>query len=170
MSLVKCSPAVLLDTMSAPLSGRRVPGWCAEVLLDCADVFECVLRRLDPRSAVALARTCSAAHSHHFMVIGANPSLLGAVAGNADRALTRTALMGWFALTISEASTIKHAMYARRAGRGFYYLYSGDAFAQATATIGQQWASRVAQRRARSTPFARPCPHTDAVKRTRAWP
>ena len=161
---------MFLDNMtSAPLTSRRVPCGATEALLDCTDVFECILRRLDPQSAISLSRTCSAAHSRFYAVFGANPPLLAAVAGNADRALTKTAMVGWFALTSFEASAIKHAVYARKAG-GFYYLYGSNAFTQATAIIGRQWASRVAQRRARSTPLARPCPRIDAVKRTCAWP
>ena len=99
-----------------------------DTVLGCADLFECMIRWLDPRSAVALNRTCSASHTSMRAAFLNSPSLLATVAHNtAGKAMTKTSMMGWFALTSPEASAIKHAVYVRNGG-GFYYLYSGDAF------------------------------------------
>jgi hypothetical protein len=143
--------------IAAPATGP--PLLTRAVLCSCADVYECILRELDPQSAIALSQTCSAAYKLYHAVLDTSPSLLATVASNADRALTKSAIMGWFALTSSEASGIHHAVYLRRAG-GVYFLYSGDAFRQAAATVGRQWPGRVALRRARSTPSIRKYPYS----------
>ena len=122
-----------------------------ESLLACPDLVETLLRHLDHVSIVALSRTCSAARTAQRAAIRASPSLLAAAARNADRALTKTALMGWFALTSCEADALPRAMYARtRPGGGFYYLYRDDAFDGATAVVaarGGTWAERLDRRR-----------------------
>ena len=135
----------------------RTPRWmvscrvCMEALMSCPDLVETLLRHLDHVSSVALSRTCSAARTAQRAAIRANPSLLAAAARNADRALTKTALMGWFALTSCEADALPRAMYARtRPGGGFYYLYRDDAFDGATAVVaarGGTWAERLDRRR-----------------------
>ena len=122
-----------------------------EALLSCPDLVETLIRHLDHTSSVALNRTCSAARTAQRAAIRSNPSLLAAAARNADRALTKTALMGWFALTSCEADALPRAMYARtRPGGGFYYLYSDDAFDHAATVVaarGGMWAERIDRRR-----------------------
>ena len=92
-----------------------------------------------------------AARAAQRAAIRASPSLLAAAARNADRALTKTALMGWFALTSSEADALPRAKYARaRPGGGFYYLYRADAFDRAAEVVAARdgmWASRLDRRR-----------------------
>ena len=44
------------------------------------------------------------------------------------RALTKTELMGWFALSSAEANALPRSQYVGRAGGGFYFLYRQPAF------------------------------------------
>ena len=132
-----------------------------DIVLGCADLFECVVRWLDPRSAVALGRMCSASHTSLCAAFVNRPSLLATMAHNAEKAMTKTSMIGWFALTSPEASAIKHAVYVRRGG-GFYYLYRGDAFEQAVAVVGRHWAGRVARRGTWSATGISPCLRVDA--------
>ena len=139
-----------------------------DTVLGCADLFECMVRWLDPRSAVALNRTCSASHTSMRAAFLNSPSLLATVAHNtAGKAMTKTSMMGWFALTSPEASAIKHAVYVRNGG-GFYYLYSGDAFEQAVAVVGKDRAERVARRCTWSATRIHPYPRVDAAMRLNA--
>ena len=135
----------------------------AEALLSCPDLVETLLSLLDHVSSVALSRTCSAALAAQRAAIRANPLLLAAAARNADRAFTKTALMGWFALTSTEADALPRTRHHRRGG-GYYYLYRDAAFDRAAAVIGARdglWAERRARRR--------PWPAAAEPKRPRAW-
>lgn len=107
-----------------------------EMILSCPDLAETVLRNLDHISIVALGRTNSVARTAVQAAIRDNPSLLAVAARNADRPLTKTALMGWFALTRSEADALPRSVYARRRpGGGCYFLYRAAAFERAVAIV-----------------------------------
>lgn len=135
-----------------------------EVLLSCPDLVETLLCHIDHASSVALGRTCSAARTAQRAAIRANPLLLAAAARNADRALTKTTLMGWFALTSREADALPRAVYARRRpGGGCYYLYRDDAFDRAATVVAARdgmWAERLDRRQswAKAGELKRPPP------------
>ena len=76
------------------------------------------------------------------------PDLLVRAACNAG-ALTKTQLMGWFALTSLEADALPRSQYMRLRGPGFYFLYRAAAFDQALyGCLGsaKEWEARLRAR------------------------
>lgn len=136
-----------------------------ETVLDCTDLAILVLGGLDPASMVALGRVSRSVRAARSAAIGASPRLLVQIAENA-RALTKTQLMGWFALSSAEADALPRAQYMRRAG-GFYFLYRQPAFKQVldgrekTILTGvADWNARLKKRQA----------HADTSARSRSYP
>ena len=97
-------------------------------VLEQLDLAVLVLGGLDPASMVALGRVSRNVRAARDAAISAAPRLLVQAAENAG-ALTKTHLMGWFALTSAEADALPRARYMRRGG-GYYFLYRQSAFEQ----------------------------------------
>ena len=113
----------------------------------CADTAGCILSSLDHTSIVALSRACRAMRSAVHTSIHVQPLLLAAAARNAGRPLTKTTLMGWFALESTEADSLSRSVHARRRPGGrVYYLYRGDTFESAVAIVAGVWIERVRMR------------------------
>ena len=102
----------------------------AEAILESEDLMSLVVVYIDPTSIVALGRVCRNARTGLRAAIRGTPDLLVKVACNAG-ALTKTQLMGWFALTSPEADALPRSQYVRLRGPGFYFLYRAAAFDQA---------------------------------------
>ena len=117
-------------------------------MLECVDVASCIMEHLEPASIVALARVGRGVRAAQRGAIRGTPRLLVAAACNVG-ALTKTQLMGWFALTSAEANTLPRARYVRMRGSGFYFLYREGAFELALSAIlkgADEWEARVRAR------------------------
>ena len=106
----------------------------ATSVLECVDVASCIVEHLEPASIVALARVGRGVRAAQRDAIRGAPRLLVAAACNRG-ALTKTQLMGWFALTSAEANALPRARYVRMRGGGFYFLYREGAFELALSAI-----------------------------------
>ena len=112
------------------------------------DLASLVAEYLDPTSIVALGRTSRGVRAALRAAIRGVPSLLVRAACNAD-ALTKTQLMGWFALTSLEADALPRSQYVRLQGPGFYFLYRAAAFDQALDDClgsAKEWEARLRAR------------------------
>lgn len=99
-------------------------------VFESADLIEVVLGHLDPMSIVALGRVNRGVRAAQRVALRGDPRLLVQAAENA-RSLTKTQMMGWFALRSAEADTMPRSQYVRRrCSGGFYYLYREPAFAR----------------------------------------
>ena len=95
-------------------------------LLETTDVAALVLGHLDTTSMVALSCVSRAVRAAQRGAISHSPQLLVTAAVNAH-ALTKSQLMGWFALQSVEADMLPRTRHKRLAG-GFYFLYQKPAF------------------------------------------
>ena len=95
-------------------------------VLEYEDVTTLIFRRLDTTSMVALGRVSRAVRAAQRSAIRNSPDLLVVAALNAS-ALTKSQLMGWFALKSAEADMLPRTRHKRRAG-GSYFLYRKPAF------------------------------------------
>jgi len=136
------------------------------VVLESDDLASLVTEHLDHTSIVALGRVSQGVRSALRSAIRGSPHLLARAARNAG-ALTKTQLMGLFALTSAEADALPRSQYVRLRGPGFYYLYRGAAFEHALAVLVSvnEWEARLRARAAADTL------HGGAVreKRSSAW-
>ena len=137
------------------------------VVLESEDLASLIAEHLDPTSIVALSRVSRDVRAALRAAIRGAPSLLVRAACNSG-ALTKTQLMGWFALTSVEADTLPRSQYVRLRGSGFYFLYRTAAFGQALADFlgsAEEWEARL---RARGTIAT---PHGGSVgrKRSPSW-
>ena len=139
-----------------------------EMIFQSEDLTSLVAEYLDPTSIVALGRTSRGVRAALRAAIRGAPSLLVRAACNAD-ALTKTQLMGWFALTSLEADALPRSQYARVRGSGFYFLYRAAAFHKALSRVllsAEEWEARLRARVAT-------CPSSPGGwvghKRSRAW-
>ena len=117
------------------------------VLLETIDVAALVIGHLDAKSVVALGRTSRDVRAAQRSAIHDSPQLLVSAASNACM-LTKSQMMGWFALCGSEADELPRERYLRRAG-GYYFLYGQSAFDQVLGThlAGvAEWEARLAAR------------------------
>jgi hypothetical protein len=120
----------------------------AEAILESEDLMSLVVVYIDPTSIVALGRVCRNARTGLRAAIRGTPDLLVKVACNAG-ALTKTQLMGWFALTSPEADALPRSQYVRLRGPGFYFLYRAAAFDQALDDClgsAKEWEARLRAR------------------------
>ena len=88
-----------------------------EVVLESEDLMRLIVEHLDPTSIVALGRVSRDARTALRAAIRGAPDLLVRAACNAC-ALTKTQLMGWFALTSAEADALPRSQYMRLRGSG----------------------------------------------------
>ena len=82
-----------------------------------------------------------------------SPQLLVAAALNSD-VLTKSRLMGWFALQSAEADTLPRTRHKRLAG-GFYFLYGQPAFECVLGTYlcnAKEWEERLQLRQVKPPP------------------
>ena len=84
-----------------------------EVVLESEDLMRLIVEHLDPTSIVALGRVSRDARTALRAAIRGAPDLLVRAACNAC-ALTKTQLMGWFALTSLEADALPRSQYVRQ--------------------------------------------------------
>lgn len=120
----------------------------AEAVLESVDLMSLVVTYLDPTSIVALGRVSRNARTGLRAAIRGAPDLLVRAACNAG-ALTKTQLMGWFALTSPEADALPRSQYVRLRGPGFYFLYRAAAFDQALDNClgsANEWEARLRAR------------------------
>ena len=120
----------------------------AEAILEGEDLMSLIMEPLAPTSIVALGRVCRNARTGLRAAIRGTPDLLVKGARNAG-ALTKTQLMGWFALTSLEADALPRSQYVRLRGPGFYFLYRAAAFDQALdGCLGsaKEWEARLRAR------------------------
>ena len=121
-----------------------------QAMLESEDITSLITEQLDPTSIVALGRVSRDVRAALRVAIRGSPSLLVRAARNAE-ALTKTQLMGFLALTSTEADALPRSQYVRLRGSGFYYLYRAAAFDLALANVlgsGEAWEERL---RARGT-------------------
>ena len=142
-------------------------------LLETADVAELVLGHLDTTSMVALSCVSRAVRVAQRGAISHSPKLLVTAALNAH-ALTKSQLMGWFALQSVEADMLPRTRHKRLAG-GFYFLYQKPAFESVLGSYlgnGKDWEERLRLRQAkppspkrhcRKRPTARPASSTRRI-------
>ena len=119
-----------------------------EVVLESEDLMRLIVEHLDPTSIVALGRVSRDARTALRAAIRGAPDLLVRAACNAC-ALTKTQLMGWFALTSAEADALPRSQYVRLRGSGFYFLYRAAAFDQAFVDClvsAEEWEARLRAR------------------------
>ena len=127
---------------------KTKPDMTAEAVLESQDLMSLIMEHLDPTSIVALSRVSSDARAAVRAAIRGTPDLLVKGARNAG-ALTKTQLMGWFALTSLEADALPRSQYMRLRGPGFYFLYRAAAFDQALyGCLGsaKEWEARLRAR------------------------
>ena len=120
----------------------------AEAVLEGEDLMSLIMEPLAPTSIVALGRVSRDARAAVRAAIRRAPDLLVKAACNAG-ALTKTQLMGWFALTSLEADALPRSQYMRLRGPGFYFLYRAAAFDQALdGCLGsaKEWEARLRAR------------------------
>lgn len=120
----------------------------AEAILESEDLMSLIVTYLDPTSIMALGRVSRSARTGLRAAIRGAPDLLVRAACNAA-ALTKTQLMGWFALTSFEADALPRSKYKRLRGRGYYFLYRAAAFDQALdGCLGsaKEWEARLRAR------------------------
>ena len=120
----------------------------AEAILESEDLMSLIMEHLDPTSIVALGRVSRSARTGLRAAIRGAPDLLVRAACNAG-ALTKTQLMGWFALTSPEADALPRSQYVRLRGHGFYFLYRAAAFDQALNNClrtANEWEARLRAR------------------------
>ena len=99
-------------------------------VFESADLIGVVLGHLDPMSIVALGCINRGVRAAQRVALRGDPRLLVQAAENA-RSLTKTQMMGWFALRSAEADALPRSQYVRRrCSGGFYYLYRQPAFAR----------------------------------------
>ena len=101
-----------------------------EVVLESEDLTSLIVECLDPTSIVALGRVSRNVRTALRAAIRGAPNLLVRAACNAGT-LTKTQLIGWFALTSLEADALPRSQYVRLRGPGFYFLYRAAAFDRA---------------------------------------
>ena len=119
-----------------------------EVVLESEDLTSLVVAYLDPASIVALGCVSHSVRTVLRAAIRGAPNLLVRAACNAG-ALTKTQLMGWFALTSIEADALPRSQYVRLRGLGFYFLYRTAAFDQALDNClgsAKEWEARLRAR------------------------
>ena len=140
--------------------------------------------RLTPNDLVSVSRVC-----HQWRLI-CHDDARTLVLNAAPQVMTKTVLMGLFALTSAEADTIPRTVYTRRDG-SYYYLYE-NVSERAWGIGGQDRSDRLVRRsayesgleralgsdwkRLRWLPYSRPCQHMKAKRWThrhaiigRAW-
>ena len=125
-----------------------------EVVLESEDLTSLVVAYLDPASIVALGCASHSVRTALRAAIRGAPNLLVRAACNAG-ALTKTQLMGWFALTSAEADALPRSQYMRLRGSGFYFLYRAAAFELALANVlgsAVEWEERLRARGTTTTP------------------
>ena len=170
MTLLGCylrDDRTYLYTYTHASTSMSACGVSIEALLSCPDLLESILRHLDHSSFAALGRVCWSARVAERAAVRANPALLAVAARNGGRAFTKSACMGWFALTSCEADTLPRSMHARtRPGGGFYYLYHDSAFGGAVAILSAR-RSTWAKRRASTQPVQSASTTQKALKRAR---
>ena len=122
--------------------------------LESTDVAVLVLSSLNTTSMVALGRVSRAVRAAQRGAISNSPQLLVAAALNSN-VLTKSRLMGWFALQSAEADTLPRTKHKRHAG-GFYFLYRQPAFERVLGTYllgnAKDWEERLQLRRANPLP------------------
>ena len=119
-----------------------------EAVLESEDLTSLIVKYLDPTSIVALSRVSRSTRTALRAAIRGAPDLLVRAACNAC-ALTKTQLMGWFALTSAEADALPRSQYMRLRGSGFYFLYRTAAFDQALDNClgsAKEWEARLRAR------------------------
>ena len=119
-----------------------------EVVLESDDLTVLIVAYLDPASIVALGCVSHSVRTALRAAIRGTPNLLVRAACNAG-ALTKTQLMGWFALTSIEADALPRSQYVRLRGSGFYFLYRAAAFDQAFVDClvsAEEWEARLRAR------------------------
>jgi len=119
-----------------------------KAVLESEDLMSLIMEHLDPTSIVALSRVSRNARIALRAAIRGTPDLLVKAACNAG-ALTKTQLMGWFALTSFEADALPRSQYMRLRGPGFYFLYRAAAFDQALDDClgsAKEWEARLRAR------------------------
>ena len=119
-----------------------------EVVLESEDLTSLIVAYLDPASIVALGCVSHSVRTALRAAIRGAPNLLVRAACNAG-ALTKTQLMGWFALTSIEADALPRSQYVRLRGSGFYFLYRAAAFDQAFVDClvsAEEWEARLRAR------------------------
>jgi len=119
-----------------------------EAVLESEDLTSLIVKYLDPTSIVALSRVSRSTRTALRAAIRGAPDLLVRAACNAG-ALTKTQLIGWFALTSLEADALPRSQYVRLRGPGFYFLYRAAAFDQALDAClvsAEEWEGRLRAR------------------------
>jgi len=119
-----------------------------KAVLESEDLMSLIMEHIDPTSIVALSRVSRNARIALRAAIRGTPGLLVKAACNAG-ALTKTQLMGWFALTSFEADALPRSQYMRLRGPGFYFLYRAAAFDQALDDClgsAKEWEARLRAR------------------------
>ena len=119
-----------------------------EVVLESEDLTSLIVAYLDPAPIVALGCVSHSVRTALRAAIRGAPNLLVRAACNAG-ALTKTQLMGWFALTSIEADALPRSQYVRLRGSGFYFLYRAAAFDQAFVDClvsAEEWEARLRAR------------------------
>ena len=126
--------------------------------LESPDIAILVLSGLNTTSMVALGRVSRAVRAAQRSAISNSPQLLVAAALNSD-VLTKSRLMGWFALQSAEADTLPRTKHKRLAG-GFYFLYGQPAFECVLGTYlcnAKEWEERLQLRQVKPPPQKRLC-------------
>ena len=126
--------------------------------LESTDVAILVLSSLNTTSMVALGRVSRAVRAAQRGAISNSPHLLVAAALNSN-VLTKSRLMGWFALQSAEADTLPRTRHKRLAG-GFYFLYRQPAFERVLGTYldnAKDWEERLQLRQVKPPPRKRLC-------------
>ena len=121
--------------------------------LESPDVAILVLSSLNTTSMVALGRVSRAVRAAQRGAITNSPHLLVVAALNSN-VLTKSQLMGWFALQSAEADTLPRTKHRRLAG-GFYYLYRQPAFESVLGSYlgnAKDWEERLQLRQAKPLP------------------
>jgi len=122
-------------------------------VLESEDVTSLIVEYLDPTSIVALGRVSRDVRTAMRAAIRGAPNLLVCVARNAG-ALTKSQLIGWFALTSLEADALPRSQYVRLQGPGFYFLYRAAAFDRALddcLVSAEEWEARLRARGSAAT-------------------
>ena len=128
-------------------------------VLESTDVAILMLSSLNTTSMVALGRVSRAVRAAQRGAITNSPHLLVVAALNSN-VLTKSQLMGWFALQSAEADTLPRTKHRRLAG-GFYFLYRQPAFESVLGTYllgnAKDWEERLQLRQVKPPPQKRLC-------------
>ena len=140
--------SVVFESVFAVSKEYKSRKMTAEAVLESEDLMSLIVEYLNPTSIVALSRVSRDARTGLRVAIRGTPALLVQAACNAG-ALTKTQLMGWFALTSLETDALPRSQYVRLQGPGFYFLYRAAAFDQALDDClgsAKEWEARLRAR------------------------